>query len=148
MPIEGINCDGGIGLIITASGVLSDGELIDCLHHALGPDAKKAVQYRYIFIDNTSLRKVLCSDETLDRMGSLCQMAANANPDTIVAMALDVTMEADVDLIQVISRMHALYVHPTCWEVGIFRIRVEALNWIEKMAAEKFGIEGIAFERT
>ena len=145
MPIEIQDCDDGIGNIIESRGMVTDQELIDSLKRHLTQDKKKFKKYKYILFDHTTLTKMDITNETVEFIAGLCADASRVNPDSIVAMVTNVTIGANIDLINRISRMHELFVYRSCWKTMLFRTKPQAVRWIKEKVRDKFGIDNLTF---
>jgi len=145
MPIEIQDCDDGIGNIIITRGMVTDQELIDSLKRHLTQDKEKFEKYKYILIDHTALTKMDISDETVEFIAGLCADTSKVNPDSIVAMVTNVTIGANIDLINRISTMYGLFIYRSCWETMVFRTKSEAVRWIKEKVRDKFGIDDLIF---
>lgn len=145
MPIEIQDCDGGIGNIILSKGMVTDQELIQSLKNHLSQDKDKYKKYKYILIDNTELAKVVFTDKTVEFIAGQFADDARVNPDTVVAMVVYVAMEANMGLIDGISRMREIFINQSCWETVLFRTKNEAVRWIRLKVRDKFGIDNLTF---
>ncbi len=146
MPIEIQDCDGGIGNIIISRGVVTDQELVDTLNEHLTHNKEKLKRYKYILFDHTALTKLDITKETVEFIAGLWEDISRANPDPITAMIANVSIGANIDLINRISRMHELFIHRSCWETMVFRTKIEAVRWIKEKVREKFGINNLTFD--
>ena len=63
MPIEMRDLGGGIGVIITGQGVVSDEEWVDALVKHLTQDEDKFKKYRYSLSDYTAVTEIELSSE-------------------------------------------------------------------------------------
>jgi len=145
MPIEIQDCDGGLGNIIISRGMVTDQELINSLKRHLTYDKEKFKKYKYILFDHTALTKVAITNETVEFIAGLCADTSRVNPDTIVAMVANVSIGADIDLVNRISRMFELFVYRSCWKTMVFRTNNEAVRWIREKVRDKFGIDDLTF---
>ena len=139
MPIEVRDTDGGIGVIITYRGIVTDEEYLDTITAHLQQEKEKFQKYRYSFNDATAVTKVDITATAIDRIADLCEKAAKINPEPIVSLV------ADSDLAYGLSRMYETLVSNTPWEVVVFRSREEAMQWITGRARVKFGIDDLTF---
>ncbi len=145
MPIEIQDCDHGMGNIIESRGVVTDQELIDSLKRHLTDDKEKFKKYKYILIDHTELTKMDITNETVEFIAGLWADISRVNPDPIVAMVAYVTIGANIDLINRISRLRELFINRSCWETLVFRTKNEAVRWIREKVRDKFGIDDLTF---
>ena len=145
MPIEIKDCDGGLGRIIVSRGMVTDQELIDSLKTHLTHDKEKFKKYKYLLIDHTALTKVAITDETVEVIAERFADASSINPDLIAAMATNVTIGANIDHINRISKMYELFIYRSHWETMVFRTKNEAVRWIKGKVSEKFGIDDLTF---
>ena len=146
MPIEIIDCDGGTGNIIVSRGMVTDQDLIDSLKRHLTHDKEKFKKCKYILIDHTALTKMDITNETVEFIAGLCADTSRVNPDSIVAMVTNVTIGANIELINRISRMYELFIYRSCWETMVFRTKNEAVRWIREKVRDKFGINDLTFD--
>jgi hypothetical protein len=144
MPIEIKDCDRGIGNIIESRGVVTDQELIDSLKKYLTHDKEKFKKYKYILFDHTALTKMDITNETVEFIAELIEETSRVNPDSIVAMVAYVSMEANIDIINRISRLHELFIYRSCWETMLFRTKPQAVRWIKEKVRDKFGIDDLS----
>ena len=132
MPIEIKECDGGMGNIIESRGMVTDQELIDSLEKHLTQDREKFKKYKYILLDHTALTKMEITNETVEVIAGLWADASRVNPETIVAMVAYAAYGASIDLLNIISRLHELFFHQSCWETRMFRTKPQAVRWIRE----------------
>ena len=145
MPIEIQDCDGGIGNIIESRGMVTDQKLIDSLKRHLTQDQEKFKNYRYILLDHSALTKMEIIDETVEMIAGLWADTSRVNPDTIVAMVVYAAFGASIDLLNIISRLHELFIYQSCWETRLFRTKPQAVRWIKEKVRDKFGIDDLTF---
>ena len=145
MPIEIQDCDRGMGNIIESRGVVTDQELIDSLERHLTHDKEKFKKYKYILIDHTALTKMDITNETVEFISELIADTSRVNPDSIVAMVVDVTYGAGIELLNRNSRLHELFIYRSFWESRFFRTKPQAVKWIREMVRDKFGIDDLTF---
>ena len=146
MPVEIKDCDGGIGVIIEASGRVTDRELIDAFNNHLTPNEEKFKQYKYILIDHFALTKVDITDETVEMISALFAEPTRVNPESIVAMVTYASYGANIELVDRISKMHDVFSNRSCWETLLFRTRPQAVRWIKGKVKERFGIDNLTFD--
>ena len=145
MPIEIKDYDGGMGNIIESRGMVTDQELIDSLEKHLTRDREKFKTYKYILLDHSALTRMEITRETVELIAGLWAETSGVNPDPIVAMVTDVAYGAGSDLLNSISRLHELFIYPSCWETMLFRTRPQAVRWIREKVKDKFGIDDLSF---
>ena len=145
MPIEIQDCDGGIGNIIKSRGVVTDQELIDCLKRHLSDEKEKFKKYRYILIDHSEVTKMDITNETVESIAGIVADVSRTNPDTILAMVAYASMEANMDLLNRISKMHELFIYRSCWESRLFRTKPSAVRWIKEKVRKNYGINDLKF---
>ena len=102
--------------------------------------------YKYILFDHTALTKLDITKETVEFIAGLWEDISRTNPDPITAMITNVSIGANIDLINRISRIHELFIHRSCWETMVFRTKIEAVRWIKEKVREKFGINNLTFD--
>ena len=141
MPIEIHSCDGNIGSSIECRGVLTDDDLIGTLKGYLTQDREQFKTSRYILFDYTALTKVTISDDTVETAARMYADISKANPDTVVAIVTNLTFGANIDRINLVSKMNDVFIHRSSWEPMIFRTRPEAVRWIRAKVRDRFGID-------
>jgi len=145
MPIEIQDCDGGIGNIIESRGMVTDQELIDFLQRHLTQDQEKFKTCKYILFDHTALTKMDITTETVELISGLWADASRVNPDPIVALVAYAAYGASIDLLNIISRLHELFIYQSCWETRLFRTKPQAVRWIKEKVKVKSGIDDLSF---
>lgn len=145
MSLEIQDCDGGIGNIIASTGMVTDQELVDFLGKHLKNENGTFKNYKYILFDHTALAKMDITNETVERIADLCAETSRAHPDPVVAMVMNVSMGAGVDVINRVSRMYELFVNRSSWETMVFRTKSEAVRWIREKVRKKFGMDDLTF---
>ena len=145
MPIEIQDCDGAAGNIIESRGLVTDQELIDSLRSHLTQDQEKFKNYKYILFDHSALTKLDITNKTVELIAGLWADTSKVNPDPIVAMVAYAAYSASIDLLNIISRLHELFIYQSCWETRLFRTRPQAVRWIREEVKNKFGIDDLSF---
>jgi hypothetical protein len=145
MPIEIQDCDGGIGNIIESRGVVTDQDFIDCLEPHLSNEKEKFKKYQYILIDHSAVTKMDITNETVENIAGIVEDTSSVNPDTIFAMVAYVSMEANIDLLNRISKMHELFIYRSSWDAMLFRNKPSAVRWVKKKVRDKFGTDVLTF---
>ena len=145
MPIEIKDCDRGIGNYIENRGMVTDQELIDSLISHLTQDKAKFKKYKYILLDHTSLTKMEITNETVELIAGLWADTSRINPDSIVAIVAYAAFGAGIDLLNIISRLHELFIYQSQWDIRLFRTKPQAVRWIREKVKEKFGIDDLSF---
>lgn len=138
MPIKIRDLDGGLGNLITGSGVVNNDDYLNALREHLLQDKAKFANYRYSLADWTQVTQVSVSNDTIHHIANLCRQAALVNPHPIVAVA------AKSDLAYGLSRMAQLLMSETGWEHEVFRSRTDAEAWIKIRVGEKYGITNLS----
>ena len=139
------DCDGGIGNIIESRGLVTDRELIDSLQEYLTRDQEKFKILKYILFDHSALTKMEITNETVEVIAGLWADTSRVNPDPIAAMVAYAAYGASIDLLNIISRLHELFIHQSCWETRLFRTKPQAVRWIREEVTNKFGIDDLSF---
>ncbi|MHC4160152.1 MAG: hypothetical protein ACYSSO_13860 [Planctomycetota bacterium] len=134
MPIETRDLDGGIGIFISATGVVTEEEYVEAHTKYLTQDKDKLQKYRYSLSDYTGVTGEKTSTEAISLIANLCKSAAKVNPYPVVAVV------AKQDLIYGLARMSQLLMSETGWEHEVFRNREDAESWIKERVKEKYGI--------
>ena len=145
MPIEITDWDDGCGNVIEGRGVVSDRELIDSLQPHLAQDPSHFKDYKYILIDQSELTKLNIADNTVERIAGLIAEISKANPDPVVAIVAYAAVDANIDLVNRITRLHELFIYPSSWESRLFRMKPRAVKWIRERVSDKFGIDDLTF---
>ena len=145
MPIEIQDCDGATGNIIESRGLVTDQELIDSLRSHLTQDQEKFKNYKYILFDHSALTKLNITSKTVELIAGLWADTSRVNPDPIVAMVAYASYGANIDLLNIISRLHELFIYQSCWETRLFRTRPQAVRWIREEVKNKFGVDDLSF---
>ena len=145
MATEIKDCDGGIGNIIESRGVVSDREFIGTLKEHLSDEDGKFRDYQYILIDHSEVTKMNITSETIESIAGLVAETSSVNPDTILAMVAYVSIEANMDLLNRISKMYKLFSYHSCWESRLFRTKPTAVRWIRERVRDKFGTDDLTF---
>ena len=139
MPIEIKDIDGGVGVIITAFGQLTEKEWVDAHVEHLTQDENKFKKYRFSLSDYTAVTKVEVSNSAIYKIAKYGERAAQINPLPVVALA------ANQNLSYGLARMWEFLVDNTDWETMAFRNRGDAETWLKERVKEKFGIEDLIF---
>jgi hypothetical protein len=137
MPIEMQDLDGGLGILVTGSGVVTEEEFVVSYKKHLLQDESKFKKYRYHLSDHTAVTKVEVPTKALEVIAKLSKEASKVNPDAVLATV------ADQDLIYGLTRMFHFLAEETGWEMNVFRLREEAEAWIRKMVKERFNIDDL-----
>ena len=139
MPIEIRDVDGGVGVIITSKGLLTEKEWMDALHKHLTQAEKKFKKYRYSLSDYTAVTKTEITIDAIHTVAGYCESASRINPKSVVATV------AHQDYIYGMSRMWEILVNSTDWETMVFRNREHAEAWLSKRVKEKYRIDHPTF---
>jgi hypothetical protein len=86
---------------------------------------------------------VVITDETVEIIAELFADVSKVSPDCFAAMVTNVTIGANIDHINRISRMYELFIYRSGWETMVFRTKNEAVRWIKEKVGEKFGIDDL-----
>jgi hypothetical protein len=140
MSFEIRDLNGGVGVIITGEGVVTEKEYVDVLVKHLTQDETKFKKYRYSLSDYTAVTEIIIPTEAIELIATYCESASKVNPKPVIALV------ADQDLIFGLSRMWELLIDATEWVTGVFRKRDDAEAWITQNVKEKYGIDGITFD--
>ena len=79
MPMETKDLDGGVGVLISASGLVTETEYLDALTKHLTQDEEKFKKYRYTLCDYTAITDVEVSADAIRRVAELSKTAAVIN---------------------------------------------------------------------
>lgn len=133
MPIEIKYCDGGKGVIVTASGVTTGDEFIAVDNEVFSRDLG-AQPYRYIFVDMDHSRAMEVSTEQLRRIANHHLTVSRQLPHLVIAVY------AKDDLPFANARMWEVFVEGTGWDTRVFRVKSDAVNWVKEIVLAKFGV--------
>lgn len=139
MPVDLIPLDDGTGVLLTASGVVTDEEYIAAMKEHLSNN-ELLQRLKYSLSDYSPAQKILVSADAIQRVAELCKKTAASHPEVIVAQV------GESDLIFGLSRMFQAYIADLPWEIRLFRTRPEAEAWLRQKAFEKFGIQNLRFD--
>ena len=135
MPIEITDIDEGRGVLINASGTLTDDEFLDSFRRHLTQDPDKFKKYRYSLTDYNKVNKLEVSTDAIHCVSDLCRRAAKVNPEPLVAIV------CEHDLLYGLARMWQQLMDEGLWETKIFRQDYEARSWLKKRAEEKWQMD-------
>ena len=88
---------------------------------------------------------MVITNETVELIAGLWADTSRVNPDPIVAMVAYAAYGAGIDLLNIISKLHELFIYQSCWETRLFRTRPQAVRWIREEVKNKFGIDDLSF---
>jgi len=134
MPIEIKDLDGGLGVLIFGTGVVSNDDYVDKHKKHLLQNKDKFNKYRYSLSDLTAVTEADISSESISLIAGLCRSAAKFNPYPVIAII------ANQNLIYGLARMTEMLIDATGWEHEVFRNREDAESWIRERLKKKYGI--------
>ena len=134
MPIDIKDLDGGVGVIITGEGFVTEKEWVDALVEHLTQDQNKFKKYRYSLSDYTAVTRIEISNEAIYKIAGFCESASKINPKPAIAIV------ASQDFMYGMARMWELIIDMTDWETMVFRKRADAEAWISEKVKEKYKI--------
>lgn len=139
MPIDIKDLDGGVGVIITGQGFVTEKEWVDALVEHLTQDQNKFKKYRYSLSDYTAVTRIEISNEAIYKIAEYCESASKINPEPVIAIA------ASQDFMYGMARMWELIIDMTDWETMVFRNREDAEDWITEKVKGKYKIDNPKF---
>jgi hypothetical protein len=140
MAIEIRDVRDGLGVMITATGFLSEEEYLDSLRQHLTQDREKFKRYRYSLSDFSDLTGFEIRTSAVRTVADLCRSAARVNPDMVVAVV------AAQDAAFGLSRMWEALSDEGAWEIHVFRKREEAREWIAQHVKKRWNITDLALD--
>jgi len=84
MPFEIRDLDEGLGILIEATGIITDDVYVEAHKKYLTQDNDKPIKYRYSLSDYTAVTKADTSTEAITLIADLCKKVAKINPDIVV----------------------------------------------------------------
>lgn len=139
MGVRRVESDGGLGMVLTLTGVVEERELIQKLHDHLYQPPEVFRRYRYSLIDAMEVTEFNVSSEAIRKIASECTVASKKNDDGIVALVVKSV------LLFGLSRMYLLLSSGNPWEINVFRQKKEAESWLKKKANERWRLDGLTF---
>ncbi len=135
MPIEITDMDHGKGVLIRASGFVTDDEYKRSHVEHLSQDVEKLRKYLWSFSDWTEATGTNVTTGTLQSIVRMCLDSQLQDVNPVVAIA------GRDDLIYGMGRMFESLAASTSWKVGVFHQRDEAENWIKETVQAIRGFE-------
>lgn len=132
MPVTIEELDDGLGVLMHASGAVTEAELVSVLDTHLG--AKGASDYRYSLTDLTAADAFDVTNRAIHRVAELCRTAAAAENRRMVAVV------GDRDLVFGLARMWQVFARETGWTTEVFRSRDEAEAWLREKVEEIWSV--------
>jgi hypothetical protein len=132
MPLTIEELDGGRGVLMYASGRISDVDLVSALEAHLG--AEEVGEYRYSLSDFTAVDAVDVTNRAIHRIAELCRVAAAAGNPRMVAVV------GDRDSVFGLARMWQVFAHETGWTTEVFRSRPEAEAWVRERVEGEWSV--------
>lgn len=140
MPIVIRQADGGLGVIVTASGAVSEREYLDFYEAQLTAPAAAVLAHRYCLTDYTAVESVDISAGAIAHVAALTRKAARTALPTVTAIV------ASQDLIYGLTRMWQIQTSDEVPTASVFRDLAEAKAWIRHQLEVNHGIGGVTFE--
>jgi len=135
MPIDYRQVDGGLGNVITASGVVTEEGLIGFYRDFFSQDEISLANYRFSLSDYSAVTDLHVNSDAIKSLVTLSKGVTSINPDTLVAVYAPQTYAFGL------ARMWEILMDATDWETCVFSDREEAVAWLRKRAKEKYGID-------
>ncbi len=132
MPIKIRDFDGGFGVFIEGSGVVSDAEYAGEMTAHLTDDLEKLSGYVWSLSDYSETSGIEIEPATLERVAAMCADAANQGVDAIVAVVVP------SDVAYGLSRMFEALATFTGWTIRTFRDLSEAVAWIRECVGDQY----------
>ena len=139
MPIDIKDADNGLGIIITASGFLSEDDFFNVGRRVLIKNGDKSYKFKYCLWVYTKTNQIDFSSPAIEQIAKMFTKAIKVNPEAIVATV------ANQDLAYGISRMFEALVFEEDLDINVFKSKEDAEEWIRKRAKDKFGIDVLTF---
>ena len=124
--------DGGFGVFIEGSGVVSDQEYGGWMTAHLTQDADKLCGYAWALSDYSRASGLDVTPATVERVAGLCVDAANSGVNAVVAIV--VPSDAAFGL----SRMFEALAAYTGWTISTFRSLTDAVAWIRCRLGDQY----------
>jgi len=140
VPVEVRDVNGGQGVVITGTGVITEADYIEAMIPHLTQDEDKFSQYRYSLSDYTGATQVDVPNHAVERVAQYCEYAARGNPLPVVATV------AGSGLPFGLTRMWEILVDTLPWETMSFTDRDDAEAWLRMRVKQKFGLDDISFD--
>jgi len=134
MPIDYRQVDGGLGNVITASGVVTEEEFIGFYTDFFSQDEKSLANYRFGLSVYSAVAELHVNVDSVKRVVVMSTRTASIIPDTLVAICAPQTYAYGL------ARMWEVFLDVSNWETRVFKDRDEAVSWLRKRAKEKYGI--------
>ena len=132
MPITLRDFDGGHGVFIKGSGVITDAEYGGNMTAHLSDDIEKLRGYAWSLSDYSGATGIEISPATLERVAGLCAAASEQGVNPVVA----VVVPSDVAF--GLSRMFEALATFTGWRIRTFRSLDDAVQWIRESVGDTY----------
>jgi len=139
MPVDVKDTDGGLGVVITGTGMVTGDEYTRALLPHLAQAPEQFAQYHYSLSDYSAVTEVEIPNSAVDEVARYCVAAATSNPEVVVAMVTNPGLPYGL------ARMWELLTDSLPWESMVFTEREEAEAWIRQRVRQRFGLENIGF---
>lgn len=124
--------DGGRGLVFTAAGDLTAGDILASKRDLLAqPDRLRPLRHALVLLEDVT-RFTPTNDDIRDIATADTKIALLA-PDVSVGIV------APTDYLFGLSRMWEVFAEATAWRIAVFRSRAEADAWIRTEMAARIG---------
>ena len=120
--------DGGIGIELIASGIVSGDEVLEA--HKEIYNEENLHRQRYRIIDRTSCDYYCVRPEEIEQIAELDINAAKINPNIVIALVSATDLQNDM------ARIWQIYVEKSPLATRIFRDRQSAVAWIKEQLSE------------
>lgn len=129
MAVEVNYIDGGVGVEIVATGIVTGEEAIQAFDRIYAPEV--LVKQKYQLVDRMQCEKYFLSLGDLKAIAELDKAAAKINPNIVIAIT------SPSDLMQRAAKIWLSYMDKTPLVARAFNNRASAIEWIEQQLGEK-----------
>lgn len=129
MAVEVNYIDGGVGVEIVATGIVTGEEAIQAFDRIYAPEV--LVKQKYQLVDRMQCEKYFLSLGDLKAIAELDKAAAKINPNIVIAIT------SPSDLMQRAAKIWLSYMDKTPFVARAFNNRASAIEWIEQQLGEK-----------
>ena len=142
MPIDVVDLDDGLGVIIKGEGVVTSKEnYTEVMAHLSKPEAQLK-KYLYTITDFTNVTKFEINLADIRKVALKSNQVAKLNSHVIVALS------TSNPIYYGIARMWISFANRTGWTMQVFRNRADLDKWLRARIKEKFDVESLNFDST
>ena len=132
MPINVLDLDDGLGVLIRADGDVSAKEFYDAIGQHLSKPDERLKKYLYSVSDYTEVDKFEVNLSYIAKIAKRSVEIAKVNPDVVVITIVS------KDFLFGIVKIWAGLAKLSGWNIKIFKQREEAYQWLKKQMSEKY----------